>query len=90
MQDTPGIYINSTTPGFQIARVEPNGPDVDVIFDKPFEDDNFRPQIVCAEQDAGDFRSRSTKLTIDGTLYVVQAKPFLDGMGLATIFLREE
>ena len=90
MPDDTGIYINADTPGYKVARVEPNGPDIDVIFDKPFEDDNYRPQFVCAEASAVDFRARSTRLTIDGDLYLVMGRPFLDGMGLATVFLREE
>lgn len=90
MKDNPCIYINEGTPGFTKALVQPNGPSVDCIFDAPFEDETTRPQIVCAESDAADFRSRETELVINSITYRVVARPFLDEMGLATVLLQEQ
>lgn len=90
MKDDPAIYINASTPGFAHALVVPNGPTVDCIFDAPFEDETSRPQMTCVESDAKDFRSRETELVINSKTYRVVARPFLDGMGLATVFLQEQ
>jgi len=87
--DTPATYINASTPGFVQALVQSTGVLVDGIFDDPFEEENGRPQMVCAEADAGDFKSRETELTINDKQFRVVAKPFLDGMGLATVLLQE-
>lgn len=87
--DTPSIYINESTPGFQVAAVVHTGQKVDCILDKPFEDETSRPQIICAEADAADFKSRTTELVIDGVTYRVVARPYLDGMGLATVYIQE-
>lgn len=90
MKDDPSIYLNESTPGFTTATIQPNGPSVDCIFDAPFEDESTRPQMICAESDATDFRSRETEMVIKSITYRVVARPFLDGMGLATVLLQEQ
>lgn len=87
--DNPAIYINSSTPGYTKAYVLPDGPEVDAIFDEPFEQDSSRPTLICAEADATGFRSRQTKILINGVHYELVERPFLDGMGLATVYMRE-
>lgn len=89
MRDDPSIYINASTPGFTTAQIYPAGDEFDIIFDEPFGDESFQPTFVCAESDASGLQSRDTQLTIRETQYLVVGKPFLDGMGLATVTLQE-
>jgi len=89
VNDDPSIYINASTPGFVRVRVSESGSEFDAIFDESAEDDTFRPSIVCAPADATGLRSRDTTLIIrDRAFEVVSSHD--DGMGLTTVFLREQ
>lgn len=89
MQDDPALYINENTPGYAEARVYPSGTPFGVIFDPSYDEESDRDTITCAESAVADVRARETVLLINDTQYAVMKRPYLDGMGLATVELQE-